>query len=45
MILLGLSCRFTSEDAATLCKTRMNGRFFAGRQLQAENWGEYQYLS
>lgn len=33
--------RFENEEAADLCVKKMNGRFFAGRELIAEKWGRW----
>eukprot|EP00210_Caulerpa_lentillifera_P004217 g4022.t1 len=33
-----VSVRFTSKEAADACIQLMNGRFFAGRQIQAAKW-------
>lgn len=34
-----VSIRFKNEDSAEACVDLMNGRFFAGRQIQAAKWG------
>lgn len=34
-----ISIRFKNEEAAEACVDLMNGRFFAGRQIQAAKWG------